>query len=231
MRKYLPVAVATLAIALFALAQSFRVGPVQQGDGNVPTIRYERSGGLAIAPVGSGNRERVGRGVCYYGTDTGAGTAPGTSIGTTAALVLYNPQNSGVRIVIRKVWMAYVSGTLGSGVMYHCVNPTTTQTAPSGGNALTIKPALAGNNDSHVAICLKGATVVAPNPIAAFCGLSPILASSVEPLVPCNDDLEDGVQLLPGTSYQLQAVAAAGTSPLISPSVFWEEAPLLNGQP
>lgn len=160
-----------------------------------------------------------------FGACLPAGVAPGTAVGTTAALVLYNPAGSGVKIALRKVSAGYLSGTLGAGTLFHCVNPTTTQTAPSGGTAVTGLNLDAGRANAPVAAGLVsfGATVVAPTATRPFCSLSPILASSVVQPFQLEDDLTDEIILEPGTSYQIQAVAAAGSSPKIVLGIIWEE--------
>ena len=231
MRKFaLPLFVA-LALCAIVLAQTYRIGPLPTGDGNVPAIRFGRTGEAAVQTVGDINKERVRRGQMYFAANQGTGVAPGTALGTTAQLVVYNPQNSGVLVIINQVYDTYFSGTLGTGTLYHCVNTSTTQTAPSGGTLLTNTPALAGTNNASVAQVRTGATVVQPVILAPFCYLAPELATSVTQPQQTWVDTSDSIQLLPGTSYQLQAVAAAGTSPLLSPAVLWEEQPLLNGQP
>ena len=219
-----------LTFAALALGQVI-VGPRPSADSLTVTPRGDRTGSAAVVPVGDVNRERVRRGTCYYACDQAAGVAPGTALGTTAMLVVYNPQNSGVLVCVHKVWAPYFSGTLGTGNLYHCVNTTTTQTAPSGGTVLANTPALAGNNNASVAVVRTGATVVQPVAVAPFSYLPPELATTVTAIQQDYDVMQDGVQLLPGTSYQLQAVAAAGTSPKLTPAVFWEEQALLNGQP
>lgn len=228
--KLIPVLCACL-IAGALLAQSIRVGPLPTSDSNTAVPRGGRFAEQITLAAGGSNKERVRRGACYYASDQAAGVAPGTALGTTAMLCVYNPQNSGNLVIVRRVWAEYFSGTLGTGNLYHCLNTSTTQTAPSGGTLLANTPALAGNNNASVAVVRTGATVVQPVAIAPMSYLPPELATTVTAIQTTLEDVDDGIQLLPGTSYQLQAVAAAGTSPKLTPAVFWEEQPLLNGQP
>jgi hypothetical protein len=231
MRKYLPLAACIiLCIAAIVIAQ-VRVGPNPTADSLTITPRGDRFGGFVTQAGGGNNKERVRRGACYFASDQGSGVAPGTALGTTAALVVYNPQNSGQLVIIRRVYAEYLSGTLGTGNLYHCYATSATQTAPSAGTLLTNRAALNGNAVSAVAVVRTGATVIQPVAIAPFVYLPPELATSVTAPQVTMEDVDDAFQLLPGTSYQLQAVAAAGTNPLITPAVFWEEQPLLNGQP
>lgn len=231
MKRYIVPTVMALVFCAAVIAQSYRVGPIATPDGQVPTIRFDRYGSAATQASGAVNKERVRRGQCYYAAAQGAGVAPGTTLSTTAMLVVYNPANSGVLVVVNKAYAPYFSGTLGTGTLYHCLNGTATQTAPSGGTLLANTPALGGSNNASVAAVRTGATVVAPVIVAPMAYLAPELATSVTSPQQTFELLEDAIQLLPGTTYQLQAVAAAGTSPLLAPAVFWEEVPLLNGQP
>lgn len=171
--------------------------------------------------------EAASRGKLFAAADQGAGVAPGTTLSTTAALVLYNPQGSGRRLAVKKVRVAYFSGTLGSGDLYHCVNTTTTQAAPSGGTVLANTCLDAGGAGiGSVGVARVGATVVQPVIVGPICALDPELATSVVGLRQVTEDLNGEIVLEPGTSYQIQAVAAAGTSPKITLSVTWEEVPL-----
>lgn len=222
------------AVALAAAALAFgqvKVGPTPTADSLNVTPRGDRTGATVVMPAASSNRERVRRGTCYFASDQASGVAPGTALGTTAALSVYNPANSGVLVVVNRVYAQYFSGTLGTGTLCHCVNTSQTQTAPSGGTLLANTPALAGNANLSVAVVRTGSTVVQPVIIAPYAYLPPELATTVTAIQQNYDDNGDAIQLLPGTSYQLQAVAAAGTTPKITCSVFWEEQQLLNGQP
>lgn len=231
MRLRLILGAAGLVLCASVLAQSYRVGPIATSDGNNATPRAGRFGETIQQAAGDVNRERVRRGNVYFACDQAAGVAPGTALGTTAHLVLYNPQNSGVLVSVIWARSQYLSGTLGTGNMYHCVATSTTQTAPSAGTLLTNRAALNGNNVAAVAVARTGATVIQPVAIMPYAYLAPELATSVTAPQQTGDNLQDIIQLLPGTSYQLQSVAAAGTSPLMTPAVGWEEIPLTQGQP
>jgi hypothetical protein len=231
LKRYLAPTLAGLFILSVVFAQSYRVGPVQNADSINMTPRAGRSGETIVQASGGSNKERVRRGSCYWAAAGSNSFAPGTVIGTTAFMCVYNPQNSGNLVIIRKVYAVYNQGTLGTGIMFHCINPTATQTAPLAGTLMTNTPALAGANNASVAQCRGGATVVAPTIIAPFQYLAPELATTVTQPQFGWEDLDDGIALLPGTSYQLQTVGAAGTGAAMSPAVFWEEQPLLNGQP
>jgi hypothetical protein len=170
--------------------------------------------------------EPASRGFLWGACEQGTGVAPGTALGTTAMGVLYNPANSGFRLAIKKVNVGYISGTLGAGTLYHCVLNTLTQAAPSGGTVLTNLCADVGGGFTSVAVARAGATVVQPVAYRPFVTLNAMLATTATNPVDLWEDLDGEIVLEPGTSYQLQAVAAAGTSPKLTFGFSWEEVPL-----
>jgi hypothetical protein len=167
------------------------------------------------------------RGMLFTACEQGTGIAPGTALGTTAFFVLYNPANSGKRLAIAKVNVGYISGTLGAGTLYHCVLSTTTQTAPSGGTLLTSQCADVGNPATAVGVARVNATVVQPLAYRPFVTLNAMLATTATNPIDLWEDLDGEIVLEPGTTYQLQAIAAAGTSPKLTVGVTWEEYPLM----
>ncbi|HYD99853.1 MAG TPA: hypothetical protein VEH84_10750, partial [Alphaproteobacteria bacterium] len=170
--------------------------------------------------------------------EQGSGVAPGTALGTTACLALYNPRGSGKLLSITRVSLGYVSGTLGAGTVFHCANvPTDTGAvgavaSPSGGTSLSVYNRRFGYqvqaaSAAPVGLARVGATVTAPVAIGVFCSLQASLATTAVAPWMMVDDVAGRIVIEPGFCYQLQAVAAAGSTPLVSPGVEWEEIPLL----
>lgn len=153
------------------------------------------------------------------------GVAPGTAIGTTAAFALHNPYGSGVNISIITARMGYISGTLGAGSVFHCVNTNNQAAAPTG-TAITEIPGI-GNGAAGVGTALTTATLAAsPTPLYPMCSLQASLATSVTQPWLAKDDVDGAIIIPPGCTYSLEAVAAAGTSPLVVFGVTWEEVPV-----
>ena len=192
-------------LMLWADPTTSRVGPTSQADGSYTQNRSGKTGEQIVTNAHGKYYEASHRGVLFGACEQGTGVAPGTALGTTAALVLYNPQGSGKRLAIKKVAVGYISGTLGAGTLYHCINNSATQTAPSSGTARV------------------GATVVQPVAYRPFATLSAELASTANQIANLYEDLDGEIVLEPGTSYQLQAVAAAGSTPKITAGISWEE--------
>jgi hypothetical protein len=204
-----------------------RVGPITAADGSITQNRSGKTGEQVLAQAHGKYFEAAHRGVLFNACEQGAGVAPGTALGTTAALVLYNPQNSGKRLSIKKVSAAYFSGTLGAGVLYHCVNTSTTQTAPSSGTVVTPTCCDVGNAATPVGLVRVGATTVQPVAFRPFCELGAEASGTALGLATVTEDVDGEIVLEPGTTYQLQAVAAAGTTPRITAGITWEEVPIV----
>lgn len=210
------------------------VGPVLGADGTTPTTgRQGKTGEATVGQAHGKYYEASSRGVLFAAQLlAGTGQAPSGTISTTATFVLYNPVGSGKRLSIVRRGVCYVSGTLGTGVLYDCVCNTVPQTVPSGGTAIVPVCLDVGNVSGVAAVGLPRvtATVTAPSLVGVICYLPPELASSVTALQANNEDIDGAIVIEPGCSYQMQSISAAGTSPLINPFVWWEEVPLVTGQ-
>ena len=189
------------AFALLVLILG-NVGPIYGPTASpVQSQRISKSGAQSVSAAAPTYQEQSNLGVMFAATHN-AGDAPNTTISTTAHTCLYNPAGSTVRVILCRVYVAYVSGTIGTGTMFHCANPTITQTKPTG-TAPTggIVNCSIGNTAPAQAIPLWTATVVAPTVLTPLLTLSPMLASSVITPVLVIDDVAGWITLLPGTSY------------------------------
>lgn len=211
--------------AIRSVPAHFAVGPTPGGTGTnaVQGNRIDKTGAQV---VGQGHGKYYQANECrqLFGACYSAGAAPGATISTTAHLSLQAVVSSTVWLSVCRVRTAYVSGTIGTGTMFHCVNPTTTQTAPSSGNAPTVVNLSGGGAGSGVV--RAGSTVVAPTVYSPYLTLDPMLATSVLGLPLKVEDMDGEILLQPGASYQLQSIAAAGSSPLLASGVVWEEIPI-----
>lgn len=154
-----------------------------------------------------------------------AGTGPGTSIGTSAAFTLYNPKTSTRNLVVQEINMAYVSGTLGSGIVYLCANTNPAANAPTG-TSITPVPTLIGSAATAQAQAFTASTLPAsPTVVRALWTLTPMTASSVfQPFV--LEEITYGKYIiLPGCALSLEAVGANGSNPKAVFSMSWVEVP------
>lgn len=219
---------------MFRSVQLGIVGQTLGADGTEPDGGRQGKTGEAIVGKAHGDcYEAASRGVLFAAADQGVGVAVGTTLSTTAMLVLYNPQNSGKRLAVVRRSLVYFSGTFGTGAAYDCILKNPGQTVPSGGTLLTSQCLDAGYISAAAApvgAVRTAATVDTPTIIAPIAYLAPELATTVTAPQFGAEWLKGAIVIEPGCSYQVQAVAAAGTSPKVSLAVWWEEVPIVSGQ-
>jgi len=179
---------------------------------------------VVVQPVSGKYAEAVLRGSCYFATIGAAGAAPGTAIGTTAFISLWNPLGSGRTLRVLRATLGYISGTIGAGAIFYAINRTSSATAPTGGTVLANVNAFLGYADSSAALAGTAQTLVA-TPVAGeiMASSGPILATSVVQPYQIVDDIDGRYLIAPGNGLSLQFVGGAGTVPLLSASFFWEE--------
>lgn len=171
----------------------------------------------------------VARGLVYGGETAVAGVAPGTVVGTTSPITLFNPTTSKKKLVVLKTSLGYLSGTLGAGAILYVVN-ISPKAADVTGTAIVVVNLLLGNarNDGgNVGQLFTTATLPAtPTIIRPAFNLDASLATSVVGREKLVDEVDGEFQLLPGTALSMEGVAAAGTTPLVLLGMVWAEIPL-----
>lgn len=213
------------------------VGPVLGGDLTTPpTGRQAKTGEANVTQTHGKYYEPASRGVLFTAADQAAGVATVTSVSTTAILSLYNPLASGKRLTVKKVRVGYFSGTLGAGPILHCANLAAAGVAlpaiPTSGTSLTPSCTDIGNQSGAAAVGLvrTGSTVTAPTVLAPICSVGAGLASTADFAKQVSDDVDGEYVIEPGYCYQIQSKCAAGSSPLISVGITWEEVPIVATQ-
>lgn len=231
MRKYsLWVVAVALATCLSWLTLRGAVGPQAGGDGtyNLTSARIDKTGAAVVQQSGGKYGESSLRQITFSAASQGTGVAPPTTLSTVSILTLYNPAGNNQRLRVQRVSLAYLSGTLSSGPVFHCAIVSITQAAPSGGTLLVNTCLDIGTATTGTGIVRTGATVAAGiKVIRPFCSLAPQLATSVLAATPVSEDVDGEFVVEPGASYHLQSVqAGAGTSPLVDVAVSWTEEPI-----
>lgn len=157
----------------------------------------------------------------------GTGQAPGTAIGTTACFTLAS-SNATVRLVVHKIMVGYISGTLGAGTLALLAHQAAAGVvAPSGGTAITPTNMLLGSATVSVANCRFNNTVPASGlMVRAITNLTALLASTAVGLYSVIDAVDGEIIINSGQAISVQGIAAAGTSPLITVGMVWAEEPL-----
>lgn len=204
-----------------------RVGPVYTADGVASQpIRQGRFSELVVGQVGGKYREATIRGNVYSAQTANTGVAPGATISTTGSFTLYNPKGSGKRLVVQKLWMGYVSGTLGAGLVAICTNNDATAAA-STGTAITPVNRDVGSANNSVATPLTTSTLpAAPTPIGVLCSLDAFAGGGALTPFVVEKDIDGEIVIEPGCGLTLRGLAGAGTSPLVVFGATWEEVAL-----
>jgi hypothetical protein len=209
------------------------VGPLLGADGTPgpQPQRYGKTGEGVVAQAHGKYFEATHRGNCYSVTNGATGRAPGTALGTTPPILLFNPSGSGKRLKIMRVTGGYISGTLGAGTIFHCaiINPGPgNQPVVGSGAAVTPQNMDIGSANNSVASAFALGTLTAnPTPLYPFATINAELATTATNPTQLEEDVDGNIVLEPGNGWCLEAVAAAGSTPLMSFGVLWEEVPIV----
>lgn len=189
-------------------------------------VRQDITGAMVMANGRARTSEQTTRGLVFAAfVPPGTGVAPGTAIGTTAAFGLGNPSGSGKNLVLLRIMVSYISGTLGAGTLALLRHATTSGSITAiTGTAITPSNMLLASATASVATAVFTATVPATGlMIRAIASMGAGLASTA--LFPSSlvDDVGGEVVIAPGAAVSVQGIAAAGTSPLLSIGAVWAE--------
>lgn len=239
--RYLVLAALGAALVLVALQPARGVvGPTSGTDGtySLTSARIGRQGEAIVSLAHGYLYEPTVRGQVYVASTGATGRAPGTALGTTPPILLYNPVGSGYRLSIKRVTVGYISGTLGAGTLFHSFftingpvgNQSNVAPAVGSGAAITLLSADVGGASDGASVAFALGTLNA-NPVLAhpFCSLDASLATTVSTKGTLTEEVNGGICLEQGAGWCLEGVAAAGTSPLLSYGVVYERIPLVGG--
>ncbi|MCR4332423.1 MAG: hypothetical protein NUV34_06945 [Sulfuricaulis sp.] len=199
-----------------------RVGIQNSGDGTKPHLRQGKESDLIVSQLMGSLYEAASRSKLFIASIGAAGVAPGTALGTAPPIAVHNPASSGILVAIRKVYVGYVSGTLGAGQLVHAY--AVQAAAPSSGTELTPVTAFLGGARG-AAKAYTGSTIAATATIIrpSF-NLGAGLASTAElPKAPMFDPVEGEIVVPAGYVWCLQGISAAGSTPLITIGVVYQE--------
>lgn len=196
--------------------------PTALPDGSDVPLRLGRNGEVVSTQAHGQFHEAASRQNLYLGSIAVAGVAPGTALGTTPPFALWNPTGSGKILSIKRVHVGYVSGTLGAGSLLHAV-VTAQPSAPTGGTELTPANCFLGATRSTARL-FTGSTVAAtPTILRPSVVLNAMLASTATQPSMVDDWVDGSIIVPPGMAYVLQAIAAAGSTPLVVLAALFEE--------
>ena len=204
--------------------------PQNYGDGAYGYLRLVRTGALAVARIHALGQEAAIRGKLFWGSNQTAGVAPGTSLGTSAALAIYNPSGSGVAIVIwkLKLFLGSTPGTIGAGVIFGVDHSS--QGTP-GGTAITPKPCLVGSGLSPAAAkVFESATSLSavsgtPTHTRPLWTIGALAAQATGSLVEDEIVTDGDIVVAPNSAFSIQEVGASGSTPKLGYAIQFEEVP------
>ncbi len=216
---------ACLALALALTLWASSVGPTSQSDGVGPDAgRRDTTNSTVVQQAHGKYSEAVLRGRVFSAQTAAGGVAPGTALGTTGAFTLYNPANSGVDLVIHKLGMGLISGTIGAGTVHIC-SSSAGDAVPTG-TAITPRNRLVGGATTPNALAFTTSTITtsAAKQIGILASLNAVvIATTANNPFDVEKDIDGEICVKPGYAITLHATAAAGSTPLVVFNASWEE--------
>jgi hypothetical protein len=200
-------------------------------EGAIVVASVGRTKARRVATVHGSHYDSNSRGRIYRGGIGGAGIAPGTALATTAqALLLWNPDSSGVNLNVLNFAHAFVGGTFGLGFWvlgnYSTLNPKTnvapggTVSVPQGANgAVGVGKGLLFNAATCTAAPIFGETLGDWEGVLDGTGATQV--GSIR-----NHKFDGDCIVIPGTAVVFTYVGGAGTAPKVAVSCRWEEVPI-----
>jgi hypothetical protein len=205
----------------------FQSGPKILSDGVRTLGRTDRQGALVVVGGNPWYGEPVARGSVFTGMTASTGVAPGTVLGTSGAFALYNPTGSGVDLYLIATTCSYLSGTIGAGNLYYVSHATST-TTPGGTTITPVSNALGSSAQSRAIARTTGTSLGSATGLRAFANLGAMTVNPATQPWYIKDQLDGEIVVRPSGAFSIQAVAAAGVSPLMLFSVTWAEVARLD---
>lgn len=196
------------------------------GDGSGIKVRGGKTGEVIIGFAHGRFYEAATRNNLYIASVSTAGVAHGTAFGTTTPITLWNPTGSGVLISVKRIVIGYVSGTFGVGSLAYGQN-LQGASAPSGTELVPVNCLIGGagrgRGRSFTGANASGAT---PTLIRSGIVYGAFVGGAGPIPPPLVDEIDDEFILYPGGLLAVQGIGTGGTTPLIIPSITYEEIPL-----
>jgi hypothetical protein len=207
------------------------VGPAFSATGSSPGYdqTFEEHNAERVVQTRGKYGDATKRGFVYSGCTAATGVAPGTALGTTVPYALYNPSGSGKRLVVQKITMGLISGTLGAGVIW--ITGSAAGDAIPTGTTITPRNRDIGAPNASIATCLTTATITtnAAKMIGILCSLTEqVVATTALNNEVIAQDIDGEICIESLFAMHLCGTTAAGSSPLVVFCTTWEEESLSN---
>lgn len=202
-----------------------KVGRQLAGDGADVLPWAGRQADLVTQPFGKYYQAAI-QGYVFNGVTVDAGFIPGTdAVSTGQGLSLYNPNGSGINIVILNARVAYVTGTMGAGELLWTANTNPASAATTGTAGHITNAKISGGTGTKASFLSASTVPEAPTLIRVYCSLTALLATSLPGLYTLVDEVDGAIIVPPGCRVGLAADAVGGASPVLAGSICWAEVP------
>ena len=199
-----------------------RVGPRYTTTGSTQEARITTDASLVVAHGRGRYAEMSERGQIFVACNAATGVAPGTALSAAPPISLWNPPTSTKNLFVLKTQIAYLSGTLGIGLIDY-VKGSQGVAAPTTGTELTVQNTKI-NVGGNIGRAFTGSTYTATGVVMASpYSVGPVLATTVTMPNKIEDVVDGMICIPPGYWFALEEIGGAGTSPLVVFSIFWEE--------
>ncbi len=203
-----------------------KVGRQLRGDGDDVIPWAGRQADLIVAPFGKYYQAALD-GYIYQGTTPDGGVTPlQNSNGTAGELSLYNPNGSGVNLVLMKVDTVYLSGTLVAGPVFLMLNINPSSAATTGTACARTGGKISGGGSS-VASLLDGSTIPEVPTYGQALYHVGAWAAGDDELHDLHREVDGAIIIPPGCCASIiSQMAGGGSSPLVYHSMLWAEVPV-----
>lgn len=198
--------------------------------GAYAVLRGDNTGALVVTGGHAKFYEAVRQGNVYQlSTATGGVTIDANNVfsaaATTPLVAVFNPPNSGMNVVILRGVHVWASGTAGAQGLVWAVAPAPCGITAASGTSPT--STLTGQTGGSVCRGYVDAamTGITGNAIMSFAGGPTTGALAANANHTFVDEVAGAIWVPPGASGGLYA-AAAGTSPIVAATMYWEEVPV-----
>lgn len=204
-----------------------KVGRQLAGDGADVLPWAGRQADLVTQPFGKYYQAAI-QGYIFNGVTVDAGFIPGTdAVSTTQGLSLYNPNGSGVNLVILNARIAYVTGTFGGGELLWTANTNPASAATTGTAGHITNAKISGGTGTKASFLSASTVPEVPTLIRVMCSMLPILATTADAsaFFEVVDEVDGAIIVPPGCRVGLASDATSGSSPVLAGSMCWAEVP------
>lgn len=199
-----------------------KTGPVISQSGAYQTGRSDKTGAIVTTDGHGRYQEAVLAGSVFFACNT-ASQALSLNSTTSTGLILSNPLNSGVQLVLLELNVSLQTAPAGIStlVLSGNITPSTTVITAASGTPLVVQSAQLGVTKRGAANAFSAATTIGTT-IFRPVGGGPVATGSVNaPFI--KDEIAGAIVVQPGVTIALQCLTTAIS---VIASIHWEEVPL-----